>query len=148
MIISLVFITLSYIFSKKILKNREKETPFECGFDPLGVPRLPFSSRFFLIAVLFLVFDVEIVLLFPLIVRIKLAVIFPYMLLLAGGGFLIILLIGLFYEWKQGVLKWAWNWSFLKFITCIYKKPLAANFKSLYILLVKAKRGKRFIVNE
>lgn len=94
---------LAWGLGKKPLGDREKNSPFECGFDPRGSARLPFSLRFFLIAVIFLVFDVEIVLLLPLVISLGAN---PLAWGLAGGGFLGILLVGLGYEWDQGALDW------------------------------------------
>nr|WBV74577.1 NADH dehydrogenase subunit 3 [Timomenus komarovi] len=85
--------------------SREKNSPFECGFDPRGAMRLPFSLRFFLIAVVFLVFDVEIVLLLPLVVTMMGGN--PAVWGWVGGSFLSVLLGGLYFEWHQGALDWA-----------------------------------------
>nr|YP_010988667.1 NADH dehydrogenase subunit 3 [Allanaspides hickmani]WOR80972.1 NADH dehydrogenase subunit 3 [Allanaspides hickmani]WOR80985.1 NADH dehydrogenase subunit 3 [Allanaspides hickmani] len=97
---------LASSLSKKTLLDREKTSPFECGFDPKGSARLPFSLRFFLIAVIFLIFDVEITLLLPLPIILTSANFFSWS--LASIIFLIILLMGLYHEWNQGAL----NWSF------------------------------------
>nr|YP_010309684.1 NADH dehydrogenase subunit 3 [Apalus guerini]UMR54801.1 NADH dehydrogenase subunit 3 [Apalus guerini] len=102
--ISALMILLVSLISKKTSMDREKSSPFECGFDPTSSARLPFSLHFFLIAVIFLIFDVEITLLFPLIKSLKMSNILNYSIVLAS--FIIILLIGLFHEWKQGALNW------------------------------------------
>nr|AFL03270.1 NADH dehydrogenase subunit 3 [Corvus ossifragus] len=85
--------------------NSEKLSPYECGFDPLGSARLPFSIRFFLVAILFLLFDLEIALLLPLPWAIQLQT--PIMTLTWAAILIIFLTMGLIYEWNQGGLEWA-----------------------------------------
>nr|QWY25986.1 NADH dehydrogenase subunit 3 [Gonocephalum kochi] len=104
MAISIMLIIILNITSKKTIMDREKSSPFECGFDPKSSTRLPFSLHFFLIAIIFLIFDVEITLLFPLIISMKYNNMMIYFIVLIT--FLLILLIGLFHEWKQGALEW------------------------------------------
>nr|UKZ48262.1 NADH dehydrogenase subunit 3 [Punctum randolphii] len=84
--------------------SEEKLTPFECGFEPLSLSRSPFSTRFFVLVALFLIFDIEVALLFPML---NLFSIEPSpSSLLTLVGFLLILLVGLFHEWYQGALDW------------------------------------------
>nr|YP_009992006.1 NADH dehydrogenase subunit 3 [Nothoprocta perdicaria]QNN84906.1 NADH dehydrogenase subunit 3 [Nothoprocta perdicaria] len=83
----------------------EKLSPYECGFDPLGSARLPFSIRFFLVAILFLLFDLEIALLLPLPWATQLPN--PTMTMLWTSIILSLLSLGLIYEWIQGALEWA-----------------------------------------
>nr|ASN74024.1 NADH dehydrogenase subunit 3 [Salamandra atra] len=84
--------------------DTEKLSPYECGFDPLGSARLPFSIRFFLIAILFLLFDLEIALLLPTPWASQML---PLSTLLWSFIILLLLTIGLMYEWAQGGLEWA-----------------------------------------
>nr|YP_009316716.1 NADH dehydrogenase subunit 3 [Squalus formosus]AOW31966.1 NADH dehydrogenase subunit 3 [Squalus formosus] len=85
--------------------DNEKLSPYECGFDPLGSARLPFSLRFFLVAILFLLFDLEIALLLPLPWGNQLLT--PFISLLWATSIIILLTLGLVYEWLQGGLEWA-----------------------------------------
>nr|QRC77970.1 NADH dehydrogenase subunit 3 [Pennahia anea] len=83
----------------------EKLTPYECGFDPFGTARLPFSLRFFLTAILFLLFDLEIALLLPLPWGNQLSS--PLLSFFWATTILILLTLGLVYEWLKGGLDWA-----------------------------------------
>nr|AFI98342.1 NADH dehydrogenase subunit 3 [Foudia madagascariensis] len=85
--------------------DSEKLSPYECGFDPLGSARLPFSIRFFLVAILFLLFDLEIALLLPLPWAIQLQS--PTTTLAWASLLILLLTLGLVYEWIQGGLEWA-----------------------------------------
>nr|YP_011036580.1 NADH dehydrogenase subunit 3 [Longpotamon loudiense]WRK19542.1 NADH dehydrogenase subunit 3 [Longpotamon loudiense] len=104
-LISIAIMILTSILAKKTILDREKISPYECGFDPKSSGRLPFSLRFFLIAVIFLIFDVEITLLLPITPVINLVNIFSWLFTIIF--FLIMLLLGLFYEWYQGALEWS-----------------------------------------
>nr|QWQ55670.1 NADH dehydrogenase subunit 3 [Microconema clavata] len=104
-ILAMVVMILATILSKKSINDREKSSPFECGFDPKSSARLPFSLRFFLIAVIFLIFDVEIALLLPVTIIMQASNIISWT--AVSMFFLLILLIGLFHEWNQGALEWA-----------------------------------------
>nr|YP_009406933.1 NADH dehydrogenase subunit 3 [Typhlatya iliffei]ASA39456.1 NADH dehydrogenase subunit 3 [Typhlatya iliffei] len=104
LVISLVVMFISSVLAKKTSMDREKNSPFECGFDPKGSARLPFSLRFFLIAVIFLIFDVEITLLLPVAPILSLCNINSW--IFTSVFFLIILLLGLYHEWNQGALEW------------------------------------------
>nr|WNH36861.1 NADH dehydrogenase subunit 3 [Bathysphyraenops simplex] len=85
--------------------DHQKLSPYECGFDPVGSARLPFSLRFFLVAILFLLFDLEIALLLPLPWADQLAS--PLLTFTWATLVLILLTLGLMYEWAQGGLEWA-----------------------------------------
>nr|YP_010721501.1 NADH dehydrogenase subunit 3 [Hilethera xinjiangensis]WDS74918.1 NADH dehydrogenase subunit 3 [Hilethera xinjiangensis] len=104
-ILPMLVMTIATMLSKKSINDREKSSPFECGFDPKSSARMPFSLQFFLIAVIFLIFDVEIALILPIIIIFKASNIMMWM--TSTMMFIMILLMGLYYEWNQGALKWA-----------------------------------------
>nr|AVP25580.1 NADH dehydrogenase subunit 3 [Mantophryne lateralis] len=85
--------------------DMEKLSPYECGFDPLGSARLPYSLRFFLVSILFLLFDLEIALLLPSPWATQSTL--PGLSMLWVSMILIILTLGLAYEWLKGGLEWA-----------------------------------------
>nr|YP_010352264.1 NADH dehydrogenase subunit 3 [Reticulitermes parvus]UOL50358.1 NADH dehydrogenase subunit 3 [Reticulitermes parvus] len=103
--ISTIVMMVATLISKKTHEEREKSSPFECGFDPKNSARLPFSSRFFLIAVIFMIFDVEIALLLPMPITMTTSNMKSWMLI--SSMFLLILIIGLYHEWNQGSLEWS-----------------------------------------
>nr|AIY61951.1 NADH dehydrogenase subunit 3 [Caetetermes taquarussu] len=103
--LSAAIMILATLISKKINEDREKSSPFECGFDPKNSARLPFSSRFFLIAVIFMIFDVEIALLLPMPITMLTSNMKSWMII--SSVFLMILIVGLYHEWNQGSLEWS-----------------------------------------
>nr|WPM98493.1 NADH dehydrogenase subunit 3 [Sebastes aleutianus] len=103
-LLSMVLAIVSF-WLPQMTPDHEKLSPYECGFDPLGSARLPFSLRFFLVAILFLLFDLEIALLLPLPWGDQLTS--PLLTLFWAVAVLILLTLGLVYEWIQGGLEWA-----------------------------------------
>nr|YP_009159329.1 NADH dehydrogenase subunit 3 [Apolemichthys griffisi]AKQ08930.1 NADH dehydrogenase subunit 3 [Apolemichthys griffisi] len=102
--LSVILATVSF-WLPQMTPDYEKLSPYECGFDPLGTARLPFSIRFFLVAILFLLFDLEIALLLPLPWGDQLTS--PLLTFLWASAVLALLTLGLAYEWLQGGLEWA-----------------------------------------
>ena len=100
--LSVGFIVLNFLFSPKN-PDPEKLSAYECGFEAFGDSRMEFDVRFYLVAILFIIFDLEI------------AFLFPWAISLGNLGplgfwsmmvFLLILTIGFIYEWKKGALDW------------------------------------------
>jgi NADH-quinone oxidoreductase subunit A len=84
-------------------KDAEKLSPYECGFEPFDDSRMKFDVRYYLVAILFIIFDLEIAFLFPWAVSLDTVGKFG---LLAMALFLGILVVGFIYEWKKGALEW------------------------------------------
>ncbi|YP_002332278.1 NADH dehydrogenase subunit 3 (mitochondrion) [Podarcis muralis] len=103
-LISLILMLVSF-WLPQMMPDMEKLSPYECGFDPLGSARLPFSIRFFLVAILFLLFDLEIALLLPTPWAVNLSQ--PTMTMVWTSTIIFLLTAGLIYEWSQGGLDWA-----------------------------------------
>tara|TARA_B100001013_G_C24244139_1_gene298355 strand:- start:119 stop:475 length:357 start_codon:yes stop_codon:yes gene_type:complete len=101
-IFSLGVLSLSFLVSPK-KPNNEKLSPYECGFEPFDDARTKFDIRFYLVALLFIIFDLEVAFLFPWAISLKNIGLFGYTSMMI---FLIILTIGFIYEWKKGALEW------------------------------------------
>nr|YP_010157583.1 NADH dehydrogenase subunit 3 [Fieberiella septentrionalis]QRG29282.1 NADH dehydrogenase subunit 3 [Fieberiella septentrionalis] len=104
LLLLLIMMVLISLISKKSIIDMQKSTPFECGFNPMSYSRLPFSTHFFLIAVIFLIFDIEIVLIMPVIANYKVVLINYWVKTLIT--FMLILIMGTYHEWNNGMLKW------------------------------------------
>nr|AVV27751.1 NADH dehydrogenase subunit 3 [Diaphorina citri]AVV27757.1 NADH dehydrogenase subunit 3 [Diaphorina citri]AVV27763.1 NADH dehydrogenase subunit 3 [Diaphorina citri] len=84
--------------------SREKTSPFECGFDPMSKPRISYSVHFFSIALMFLIFDIEITLIFPSPLIKQKIIMVNWM--LSSTSLIMLLIIGLTLEWKEGSMNW------------------------------------------
>ncbi len=100
--ISFILIFLSYIFVKQN-EDIEKISSYECGFQPFEDSRNKFNIKYYLIAILFIIFDLELVFLVPWALTLSDCGIFSFWVMLV---FLFILTIGFIYEWKIGALEW------------------------------------------
>ena len=100
--LSVGFIVLNYIFSPK-KPDPEKLSAYECGFEAFSDSRIEFDVRFYLVAILFIIFDLEIAFLFPWAISLGAIGALGFWSMMA---FLFILTIGFIYEWKKGALEW------------------------------------------
>lgn len=96
-------ISFASIFLSEKNPYKEKVSSYECGFNPINIPGEPFSIRFFIVGILFLIFDLEISYLFPWSVCTNIINLEGQIIII---GFLIILTLGLIYEWVKGGLEW------------------------------------------
>ena len=101
-ILAFIFFCLSYVVAAQN-GDTEKLSAYECGFDPFDDARSTFDVRFYLVAILFIIFDLEVSFLFPWCVVISNLPLFAFWSMFV---FLFILTIGFVYEWKKGALEW------------------------------------------
>jgi NADH-quinone oxidoreductase subunit A len=96
------FIVVNFIFSPK-KPDPEKLSAYECGFEPFNDSRMEFDVRFYLVAILFIIFDLEIAFLFPWAISLGKIGLLGFISMMI---FLFILTVGFIYEWKKGALDW------------------------------------------
>ncbi len=101
-VIGAVLITLGFLLGPQ-RPDAEKLSPYECGFEAFEDTRMRFDVRYYLVAILFIIFDLEIAFLFPWAVSLDAIGGFG---LLSMGVFLAVLVVGFVYEWKKGALEW------------------------------------------
>ena len=100
--LSVAFIVINFILSPK-KPDPEKLSAYECGFEPFDDSRMEFDVRFYLVAILFIIFDLEIAFLFPWAISLgKIGIVGFWSMMF----FLLVLTIGFVYEWKRGALDW------------------------------------------
>jgi NADH:ubiquinone oxidoreductase subunit 3 (subunit A) len=102
LVLAIVFAGLSYVVSAK-QADVEKVSAYECGFDPFDDTRKTFDVRFYLVAILFLIFDLEVSFLFPWVVSLGTLPLLGFWSMIL---FLVILTVGFIYEWRKGALDW------------------------------------------
>jgi NADH-quinone oxidoreductase subunit A len=102
-IIAAALVTLTFVIGRRV-KNRVKDMPYECGIAPTGDARHRFSVKFYLVAMIFILFDIEAIFLYPWVVVYKQLKMFAFVEMLI---FVILILAGFFFIWKKGVLDWS-----------------------------------------
>ena len=100
--LSVAFIVINFVLSPK-KPDPEKLSAYECGFEPFDDSRMEFGVRFYLVAILFIIFDLEIAFLFPWAISLGNIGLLGFCSMMV---FLFILTVGFIYEWKKGALDW------------------------------------------
>nr|YP_010884435.1 NADH dehydrogenase subunit 3 [Adelges cooleyi]WIW75847.1 NADH dehydrogenase subunit 3 [Adelges cooleyi] len=104
MTILMMLFMLMMMINMKMKFNYNKSSPFECGFDPFNKSRIPFSMNFYLIAIIFLIFDIEMSIILPMILNFKISNLINFNLMFLA--FFMFMIITIFYEWMFGSLNW------------------------------------------
>jgi NADH-quinone oxidoreductase subunit A len=102
-VLAAALITISYVFGKKV-RNRIKDMPYESGIVPTGDARQRFSVKFYLVGMLFILFDIEAIFLYPWVVVYRELKMFAFVEMLI---FVVLILSGFLYIWKKGALDWS-----------------------------------------
>jgi NADH-quinone oxidoreductase subunit A len=105
LVIAAALVTLSAVIGRRV-KNRVKDMPYECGIKPTGDARERFSVKFYLVAMLFILFDIEAIFLYPWAVIYKQLKMFAFVEMFI---FVLLIFAGFFFIWKKGVLDWAYS---------------------------------------
>lgn len=100
--LSAIILSLSFFVATQ-KPDPEKTSAYECGFDPFEDARGKFDIRFYLVAILFIIFDLEVTFLFPWAISLRTIDLFGFWSMMV---FLLILTIGFVYEWRKGALEW------------------------------------------
>lgn len=103
MAVATAMLGLSFLLGKKV-RNRMKDSPYECGIVPTGTARERFSVKFYLVGMLFILFDIEAIFLYPWAVVYRELKMFAFCEMLV---FIVLVLSGFFYIWKKGALDWS-----------------------------------------
>jgi NADH-quinone oxidoreductase subunit A len=102
-LVATALVALSYLIGKRV-KDRVKDSPYECGIAPTGSARERFSVKFYLVAIVFILFDIEAVFLYPWAVVYRELKMFAFVEMTL---FIVLILSGFFYIWKKGALDWS-----------------------------------------
>jgi NADH-quinone oxidoreductase subunit A len=102
-VVATALVALSYLIGKRV-QDKVKDSPYECGIAPTGSARERFSVKFYLVAIVFILFDIEAVFLYPWAVVYRELKMFAFTEMLL---FIVLILAGFFYIWKKGALDWS-----------------------------------------
>jgi NADH-quinone oxidoreductase subunit A len=98
-----IVVVVASLLAARQRPDSEKLSPYECGFEPFADARSKFDVRYYLVAILFIIFDLEVAFLFPWAVALGKIGVFGFWSMIA---FLFVLTVGFVYEWKKGALEW------------------------------------------
>jgi NADH-quinone oxidoreductase subunit A len=102
-VVAAALVAISYFIGKRV-RDRVKDSPYECGIAPTGSARERFSVKFYLVGIVFILFDIEAVFLYPWAVVYRELKMFAFVEMLL---FIVLVLVGFFYVWKKGALDWS-----------------------------------------